>query len=247
MLPGHYFLSGFFLFPSLCVAFILSVQLFPREELMASGSSCSYELLLLLLLSRFSRVWLCATPIDGSLPGSPVPGILQVRILDWDAISFSNAWKWKVKVKPLSPVWLLATPWTAAYQASPSMGFSRQEYWSGLPLPSNIITVLLEKAWSLSSISMSKMLEKSDWPGLGHVSGPRPINLGKGRGRKGHVAEIKPFLEIRKLIVSLTANFFYTVTSSLWVLVFWRVSASNVTVRYTTLTFWHIHLALRFS
>ena len=73
-------------------------------------------------------------PIDGSPPGSPVPGILQARTLEWVAISFSNEWKWKVKVKSLSRVWLLVTPWTAAYQASPSMGFSRQEYWSGLPL-----------------------------------------------------------------------------------------------------------------
>ena len=75
-------------------------------------------------------------PIDGSPPGSPVPGILQARTLQWGAISFSNAWKWKVKVKSLSHVRLLATPWTAAYQAPPSMGFSRQEYWSGVPLPS---------------------------------------------------------------------------------------------------------------
>ena len=75
-------------------------------------------------------------PIDGSSLGSSVPGILQARILEWVAISFSNAWKWKVKVKLLSHAWLLATPWTAAYQASPSMGFSRQEYWSGVPLPS---------------------------------------------------------------------------------------------------------------
>ena len=75
-------------------------------------------------------------PTDGSPPGSPVPGILQTRTLEWVAISFSNAWKWKVKVKSLSRVWLLATPWTAAYQAPPSMGFSRQEYWSGVPLPS---------------------------------------------------------------------------------------------------------------
>ena len=75
-------------------------------------------------------------PIDGSPPGLPVPGILQARTLEWVAISFSNAWKWKGKVKSLSRVWLLATPWTAAYQAPPSMGFSRQEYWSGLPLPS---------------------------------------------------------------------------------------------------------------
>ena len=75
-------------------------------------------------------------PIDGSPPGSPVPGILQARILEWVAISFSNAWKWKVKVKSLSCVRLLATPWTAGYQVPPSMGFSRQEYWSGLHLPS---------------------------------------------------------------------------------------------------------------
>ena len=66
--------------------------------------------------------------IDGSPPGSPVPGILQARTLQWVAISFSNAWKWKVKVNSLSRIWLPATPWTAAHQAPPSMGFSRQEY-----------------------------------------------------------------------------------------------------------------------
>ena len=85
--------------------------------------------------SRQSCPTLC-DHIDGSPPGSPVPGILQARTLEWVAISFSNAWKWKVKVKLLSCVRLLATPWTAAYQAPPSMGFSRQEYWSGVPLPS---------------------------------------------------------------------------------------------------------------
>ena len=75
-------------------------------------------------------------PIDISPPGSPIPGILQARTLEWAAISSSNAWKWKVKGKSLSRVRLLATPWTAAHQAPPSMGFSRQEYWSGVPLPS---------------------------------------------------------------------------------------------------------------
>ena len=74
--------------------------------------------------------------IDSSPPGSPIPGILQARTLEWVAISFSSAWKWKVKVKSLSRVRLLATPWIAAYQAPPSMGFSRQEYWSGMPSPS---------------------------------------------------------------------------------------------------------------
>ena len=75
-------------------------------------------------------------PMNCSPPGSSVHGILQARTMEWVAISSSNAWKWKVKVKSLSRVQLLATPWTAAYQAPPSMGFSRQEYWSGLPLPS---------------------------------------------------------------------------------------------------------------
>ena len=78
---------------------------------------------LLLLLSRFS---------DSVRP----QGFSRLRILEWVAISFSSAWKWKVKVKSLSCVRLLATPWTAAHQAPPSMGFSRQEYWSGVPLPS---------------------------------------------------------------------------------------------------------------
>ena len=75
-------------------------------------------------------------PIDGSPPGSTIPGILQARTLEWVAISFSSAWKWEVKVKSLSSVQLFATPWTAAHQAPPSMGFSRQEDWSGVPLPS---------------------------------------------------------------------------------------------------------------
>ena len=99
-------------------------------------------------MSRWEREWnsgfqlaaaaakllqtLC-NPIDGSPPGSPIPGILQARTLEWVAISFSNAWKWKVKVKSLSCARLFTTPWTAASQAPPSMGFSRQEYWSGVP------------------------------------------------------------------------------------------------------------------
>ena len=82
---------------------------------------------------------LCLTlcdPRDGTPPGSTILGILQARILEWVAISFSNEWKWKVKVKSLSHVWLLATPWTAAHQAPLSRGFARQEYRSGVPLPS---------------------------------------------------------------------------------------------------------------
>ena len=84
--------------------------------------------------SRQSCPTLC-DPIDGSSPGSPVPGILQARTLEWVAISFSNAWKWKETVKSLSRVRLFMTPWTAAYQGPSYMGFSRQEDWSGVPSP----------------------------------------------------------------------------------------------------------------
>ena len=84
-------------------------------------------------------------PIDGSPPGSPIPGILQARTLEWVAISFSNAWKWKVKGKSLSLVRLFATPWTAAHQAPQSMGFSRQEHWSGVPslMPTHNFHILI--------------------------------------------------------------------------------------------------------
>ena len=88
-------------------------------------------------------------PRDSSPPGSPVPEILQARTLEWVAISFSNAWKWKVKVKSLSRVRLLATPWTAAYQAPPSVGFSRQKYCSGVPLPSPEFQWSCFKSWKM--------------------------------------------------------------------------------------------------
>ena len=110
----------------------------------AEQSRTSFLFLPQLVLARSCCCWTlqsCPTlcdPIDGSPPGSPVPGILQARTLEWVAISFSNTWKWKVKVKSLSRIRLLATPWIAAYQPPPSMGFSRQEYWSGVPLPSPI-------------------------------------------------------------------------------------------------------------
>ena len=104
-----------------------------RKEGQGSLRRCSPWCLTAKSLQSCPMLW---DPIDGSPPGSPVPGILQARALEWVAISFSNAWKWKVKVKSLSRVGPSATPWTAAFQAPPSMGFSRQEYWSGVPLPS---------------------------------------------------------------------------------------------------------------
>ena len=120
-------------------------------------------ILLLLLLSRFSHVRLCK-PIDSSPPGSAILGILQARALEWVAIAFSSAWKWKVKVKSFSRVWLLATPWTSAYQAPPSMGFSRQEYWSGVPLPSlNNNSSLIQNKYtkiSMPSQILTKILRR---------------------------------------------------------------------------------------
>ena len=100
---------------------------------------CSFGQCNFLAAAAAKSLQLCPTlcdPIDGSPPGYPVRGILQARILEWVATSFSNAWKWKVKLKSLSRVWLVATSWAAAHQAPLSMGFSRQNYWRGLPLPS---------------------------------------------------------------------------------------------------------------
>ena len=102
-----------------------------------TGVGCHF--LLQCMHAKSLQSWLTLwDPKDSSPPGSTVPGILQVRTLEWAAISFSNAWKWIVKVKLFSCVRLLATPWIAAHQAPPAMGFSRQEFWSGLPLPSPI-------------------------------------------------------------------------------------------------------------
>ena len=102
-------------------------------------------------------------PIDGSPLGSPVPGILQARTLEWVAISFSKAWKWKVKVKSLSHIRPSATPWTAAFQAPPSLEFSRQEYWSGVPLPSPkaLLKMPLFKSPSLLGTSLVDQLLKN--------------------------------------------------------------------------------------
>ena len=109
-----------------------------------TGVGCHFLLQCMKVKSEREVAQLCpilCDPIDHqsvshSPPVSTVPGVLQARTLEWVAISSSSAWKWKVKVKSLSRAWFLASPWTAAHQAPPSMGFSRQEYWSGVPLPS---------------------------------------------------------------------------------------------------------------
>ena len=110
-------------------------------------------------------------PIDGSPPGSPIPGIFQARTLEWVAISFPNAWKWKVKVKSLTRVQLLAAPWTAAYQAPLPMGFSRQEYWSGCHwrFPYSIFKQLQTYLWTSISVfffSATHFLVYKEFPGI---------------------------------------------------------------------------------
>ena len=109
-------------------------------------------------------------PIDGSPPGSAVPGILQARTLEWVAISFSKEWKWKVKVKSLSCVWLFTTPWTEAHQAPPSMGFSRQEYWRWVQLCSSLSILWhclsLGLEWKLTFSSPVATSEFSKFAGI---------------------------------------------------------------------------------
>ena len=152
---------------SLCFRFIfLHCFFFP------SGSTLNSTITLFVFLNPFlnslsitisyhaKSLQSCPTlwdPIDGSTPGSPVPGILQARTLEWVAIPFSNAWKWKVKVKSLSRVRLLATPWTATYQAPPSMGFSKREYWSGVPSPSPISFHIISFFFKLISYLISSI------------------------------------------------------------------------------------------
>ena len=138
---------------NVCVCVCVCVNVWEKEKLRISiiGTISKKKILWIIYLLHsiinFNLVYFataislqsCPTlcnPIDGSPPGSAIPGILQARTLEWVVISFSRAWKWKVKVKSLSHVQLLATPWTAAYQTPPSMGLSRQGYWRGVPLPS---------------------------------------------------------------------------------------------------------------
>ena len=153
-------------------------------------------------------------PIDGSPPGSAVPGILQARTLEWVAIAFSIVWKWKVKVKSLSRVRLVATPWTAAFQAPPSMGFSRQEYWRGLPLPSPkhrlgmLITSLIERKRLLKYrckmtwfLSMCQLLPSKFPHGLHNSVLASPLFL---EVKGVHISKTKDFQEV--LVAVMVGN-----------------------------------------
>ena len=126
------------------ISLCLTLLSYKVKIIINSSSKCffrgfynTYQAFKKVLAAAAESLQLCPTlcdPKDGSPPGSPVPGILQAGTLEWVAISFSNAWKkkwkWSRSVVPDS-----AVPWTATYQVPPSMGFSRQEYWSGVPLP----------------------------------------------------------------------------------------------------------------
>ena len=131
-----------------------------------TGVGCHFLFQCMKVKSEREVIQSCPTlsdPMDCSLPGSPVPGILQARTLEWVAISFSNAWRWKVKVTTLSCVRLLEIPWIAAHQAPPSMGLSMQEYWSGVPLPSLnfYIYVVYCTVAELSSCDQDLMIHKA--------------------------------------------------------------------------------------
>ena len=141
--------------------FMISFLLLTLGFLISSFSSCSRCAATAAAAKSLQSCPTLCNPVDGGPPGSPVPGILQARTLEWVAISFSSAWKGKVKVKSLSRVRLFTTPWSAAYQAPPSMGFSRQGYWSGVPLPSPVkshtssqIQLCIRVTWELYKIWM---------------------------------------------------------------------------------------------
>ena len=135
---------------NLCIDIILNIEIYPLLAFLFN------RLLNFAAAKSLQSFPTLCDPIDSSPPGSPVPGILQARTLEWVAISFSNAWKWKVKGKSLSRVRLLATPWTVAHQTSPSMGFSRQEYWSGVPLPSPKLCSNTNINWKYKDLKREK-------------------------------------------------------------------------------------------
>ena len=116
---GHGTMDWFQIWKGVCQGCVVSPWLFNLYAAAAAAAAKSPQ----------SCLTLC-DPIDSSPPGCPIPGFLQAKTLEWVAISFSSAWKWKVKVKSSSRVRLLAAPWTAAYQAPPSMQFSRHNLYA---------------------------------------------------------------------------------------------------------------------
>ena len=136
-------------------------------------------------------------PTDGSPPGSSIHGIFQARVLEWVAISFSSAWKWKVKVKSLSRAQLLATPWTEAHQAPPSMGFSSHKCYLGFPCGS----AGKESTCNAGDLGSTPGLGKSPGEGKGYL--PTPVFWPGGWQRVRH--NWATFIFTSKMCVS-TAN-----------------------------------------
>ena len=128
--------------------FLKHVRLLSRKQLQLRAAAAAAAAAKTLQLCPI----LC-DPIDGSPPGSPVPGILQARTLEWVAISFSNAWKWKGKGKSLSRARLLATPWTAAYQAPLSMDFPGKSTGVGCHCLLRQLRALMQKARKTAGLS----------------------------------------------------------------------------------------------
>ena len=155
---------------------------FTPNNFLSTELAISKQMHILLLTAAAKSLQSCPTlcnPIDGSPSGSPVPGILQARTLEWAAISFSNAWKWKVKAKSLSLVWLFATPWTAAHQAPPPMGFARQEYWSGCHHLLRLLTIV--RVNFLLPCHKRRQCGRRDGPSIMQGSIIRGTGLGNSR------------------------------------------------------------------
>ena len=175
----HYWLTAFY-FSIFYFSFMIHITIinrylfrhicFPLDCKFHKARECVFPLSTAAAAKSLQSCPTLCDPIDGSPPGSPVPGIFQARTLEWIALSFSNAWKWKVKVKSLSRVRLLATPWTTAYQAPRSMGFSRQEYWSGVPLLSPSLSTAVYQSLTQSLYQhifvkwINEFIQECIWP-----------------------------------------------------------------------------------
>ena len=144
-----------------CLFFVVAIVMVALIYACLSEIRCYFGYTVLVAANSLQLCLALCDPIDGSPLGFPILGILQARTLEWVAISFPNAWKWKAKVKSLSRVRLFTTPWTADYQAPPPMGFSSQEYWSGLPLAGKLYSMGLHLG--IIKIEKNKKQKTKQW------------------------------------------------------------------------------------
>ena len=207
-----------------------------------NANECSNYLTAAAAAKLFQSCLTLHDPIDGSPPGYPNPGILQARTLEWVAISFSNAWKWKVKVKSLSHVQLT---WTAAYQASPSVVFSRQEYWIGLPLPSpNYLTIAVTSQASnvLPKILQARLQQYMNWE-LPDIQ----IGFRKGRGMRDQISNIcwiiKNWENFRKMSTSASLTTLKPLT--VWITTNWKILKEMGITDHLTSASWETCMQLK--